>query len=855
MIIDFSRLTSTTDKALLEPRDIFMSLPNKRSSYGYPRDVQTDVWKQWYAKRNDKNCIIKMNTGSGKTVVGLMILQSCLNEGKGPAVYVVPDNYLVQQVCDEAATLGIKYACDKFDKNGARIEKGEEDYFFTTKNAILVTNIHKLVNGKSIFGMRAEGNVQIGSIVIDDVHACLDTIEQQYTVRIEAAHPLYSVIVGIFAKHQYLKESQEFYEIVKCRDAGINKLIPFWIWQEDCEEIRRLLMQPEYKDEDIRLFHYPLLSDVWKSCNCVISASGIEITPKSIPISKITSFENADRRIFMSATLADDSIFVSAMGLGEKDVTNIITPEKANDVGDKLILFPKHLNAQIDDVSIRQILSEQAKKYNVVVITPSFERAEFWQELKEIPIQVLSSRDMNTASGVNDLKTGKFKGLTVLVNKYDGIDLPDDACRFLVIDGLPAMRSGYDAVVQGMNPGDKRICRESIQKIEQGMGRGVRSNSDYCVVVLMGDRLADVMVNQDGKQFFSKATRTQYEISRQIWGQLMEKQEKPSAQDVFGLAECVLARDREWVTVSKNALSSVEYDREPNIDSIVVAFRKAFEKESIGRYEEAFCIIEAEKDRNAKLNDNTKGFLIQLMAEYKNFVDPVRAQELLISALKLNKMVLKPVKGIENNKLHSFSDGQAVNIRKYIVDNGMKGNEYLIRVHSVLDSLCFAENTADSFEEAIDQVARLLGIHSSRPDKNGVLGSPDNLWAVDNLEYFVIECKNGVKRDSAAISKADCAQLLSSIQWFENLYAGNDFKCYPIIIHRAGIFDRAASPDPRMRIMNEEKLEQFKEAIRKFAEGIVSGQGDGSTKEIQRLLINYKLNGKAIIDKYTIPGK
>lgn len=30
-----------------------------------------------------------MNTGSGKTVVGLMILQSCLSEGKSAAVYVV----------------------------------------------------------------------------------------------------------------------------------------------------------------------------------------------------------------------------------------------------------------------------------------------------------------------------------------------------------------------------------------------------------------------------------------------------------------------------------------------------------------------------------------------------------------------------------------------------------------------------------------------------------------------------------------------------------------------------------------------------------------------------------------------
>ena len=38
-----------------------------------------------------------MNTGGGKTVVGLLMLKSCLNEGVGPAVYVTPDNYLVSQ--------------------------------------------------------------------------------------------------------------------------------------------------------------------------------------------------------------------------------------------------------------------------------------------------------------------------------------------------------------------------------------------------------------------------------------------------------------------------------------------------------------------------------------------------------------------------------------------------------------------------------------------------------------------------------------------------------------------------------------------------------------------------------------
>lgn len=101
MKIDFSKLINNQNSHL-NPRDIFMSLPSKDKKYAYPRDVQSEVWNKWFEHRNDKDNIIKMNTGSGKTTVGLLMLQSCLNEGVGPAVYVVPDNYLVNQVCDEA---------------------------------------------------------------------------------------------------------------------------------------------------------------------------------------------------------------------------------------------------------------------------------------------------------------------------------------------------------------------------------------------------------------------------------------------------------------------------------------------------------------------------------------------------------------------------------------------------------------------------------------------------------------------------------------------------------------------------------------------------------------------------------
>lgn len=45
MNIDFSKLLKSTKSDDIEPRDIFMALPGKDKKYEYPRDVQSDVWK------------------------------------------------------------------------------------------------------------------------------------------------------------------------------------------------------------------------------------------------------------------------------------------------------------------------------------------------------------------------------------------------------------------------------------------------------------------------------------------------------------------------------------------------------------------------------------------------------------------------------------------------------------------------------------------------------------------------------------------------------------------------------------------------------------------------------------------
>jgi len=822
-----SRLSGTPKSAKIEPREIFMALPKRVKGYEYPRDVQSEVWKKWFDIRNYKNCVIKMNTGSGKTVVGLMILQSCLNEEKGPAIYLVPNKYLINQVCEEAGKLGIQVVTDK------------DDYKYTNKEAILVTTIHTVINGRTAFGINK--NYPIGSVLIDDVHACLDTIVEQFSVKIPYNHKAYSEIIKLFSEQWKGYNNKTFIDIIENKNPTQQFIVPFWYWQEKTNEIYRILSKYNNSEDANHciFFKLPLIEDFLVTCDCIITAREIEIIPEGVNISKIKSFENAQRRIFMSATLSDDSVFVSSIGLNEDDISNIITPESANDIGDRLILFPKHLNNKIKDDDIREKIIILSKEYNTTVIVPSFDRAKYWD-----PTGLRTINSENIHSFISAMKNGHV-GLVVLVNRYDGIDLPDTACELLVIDGLPPLNSEKDKYIHSIDPSCSILKRQQIQRIEQGMGRGVRSNNDSCCIVLMGDELSDVLLRQNGVSFFSSATKEQYYLSKDLWDLLREDVSIPTVDDIFDLAEYSLNRVDEWIQKSKERLSSIKYSNTPQFDNNAIALREAYNFSMILQYQRA---IEAlDKAINSEHEKTTKGFLMQVKAKYFNLIDQSQAQQVLLSAKSYNLCVISPINGIRYEKRISNTT-QSKSIIGYIANSRLDQNNYLILVDSIISNLVFS-SISDTFEKALQNIGEIIGFISTRPDKETNGQGPDNLWSIGNNSYLVIECKN--ESCSTTISKDYCNQLSGSMRWFSQVY-GDLFNATPIMVHNSKVIDIQATAEKKMRIITPEKLEELKTSVKQFADAIVQDTNWQDETKITRLLKYYKLDYTSIITNYSV---
>lgn len=826
-MIDFSKIgTGNTVDTVLPPREIFNALPKKDAAkFQYPRDVQSQVWGKWHNRRNENSLVIKMNTGSGKTVVGLLILKSCLNEGKAPAVYVCPDKYLVQQVMDAAKELGLEVTDDVQSPR------------FLSGKSILVINIYKLVNGRSVFGVGDEGSkLKISSLVIDDAHACIDTVEDQFTINIPGGTQVYSELFEVIRSSLHDECESKVLEIENGEPTSYMQ-VPYWTWQEKVSEISKILIN--HNSDDCLKFVWPLVKENPKLSHCVVSASGIEISPHSIPIHMIPSIVDCDRKIFMTATLVDNSILASHFALSEEQIKTPIVPDSAGDVGDRMILLPQVINTETTDDEIKKYAVKISKHLNVVVIVPSSYRADYWSDCASLTLNTA-----NIYEGVEKLKAGHV-GLTVLINKYDGIDLPGDACRLLIIDGFPDVRRKIDRVKQGILLGSTRQSNQIIQRIEQGMGRGIRSNDDYCVVFLVGRDLTSQLYSQGAIDRLSPATKAQLVLSDQVAEQIKGKH-------IFEFTETIkycLFRNEQWVTASKGALASLKYSEDNILDDVTVSLRKAYDSASNNNPVNAAHILEGLV--NSIGNVKERGFIKQIFAEYTNLYDKVESQKIQMSAVGDNRRILKPINGIQYHKISGEAFDQATSCSNFMVKNHDDPNKLIIRVNGILEGLQFKENSSNIFEESLKDIARYLGFGSQRPEQEYKKG-PDVLWHIGALRYFVIEAKN--EATAATISKDYCNQLNGSCNWFEQKY-DNTCSYIPILAHPSNIFEYAASPKATMRIITKEKMQQFCRSVRDFIMSISSNNEVRNQSAIRDKLIAYKLRAIDFEENYTIKYK
>lgn len=830
MPLDWSRVGTRNREPLLRPRDIFTALPHR--PWPYLRQEQGEVLEKWYARKDDRDVVIKQNTGGGKTVVGLLIAQSTLNEGIGKAVYLAPDTYLASYVRQEAARLGLATTTDP------------DDTAFRSQQAILICTFQKLINGMSVFGVVGDGRdpIDLGIVVVDDAHAALATTEGQFRLTVPSDHEAYDGLLDLFEADLRAQSASTWEDIQADVYAAVAR-IPFWSWADRQQEVMRLL-HPHRREREFK-FVWPLIADVLHLCAATVTCRGVEIRPPCPPIKMIPAFANARRRVYLTATLADDSILVTDLDAEPDKVALPVTPGSAADLGDRMILAPVALNPSLDDEAVRVLARQfadgdrdgdgvpEAEPINVVVLVPGTRGAGIWEPYADC-IHYVDTMD----AGVAELKAGHV-GLVVLVNKYDGIDLPARACELLVLDGVPRPMDAVErreAVALADSP--VQLARE-VQRIEQGMGRGVRDTDDYCAVLLLGPNLAITTHDPAHMSLFSPATRAQLELSRDIAEQI-----KGEGLEAVRLAlSACLDRDPHWVERSKRALAEIRYAETSIVRPEATASREAFDLAASGQTKLAADRLQ--EAINATENLALRGWIKEQKATYLHLTDPVAAQQLLAGAVRDNGFVLKPAAGVTPTPIRGAAS-QARAAAIFLASEYQDGISLVLGVRALLGEIQWDEERTEEAERAWERLGLHLGFASSRPEKLYGTG-PDNLWVLGTEWHAVTELKTGCT--TSTIAKKDLDQLGGSVRWDHEQYP--DARPLPVMVHPSHQCDRQGTPVPGMRVVTLDKLELLKQAVIAFATALAGGRGNWTDGQAVAAQLTYgKLDAGSLFQTY-----
>ncbi len=807
MPIDLKKLAARTiPRRPCDPLEIWNQL-DRSVGKEYLRPIQEEVLKQWFGQREQENTIIKMNTGTGKTLVGLLILQSSLNEGYGPALYLCPDNYLVGQVIDQAKQFGVR--CASFAADPREIPPE-----FINGEAILVTNVKKVFNGLSIFGVQGgpRAPVSIGTVLLDDAHACVEQVRSQFSIVMKSDHPAFGKLLGLFAPSLSQQKPGTFAEI-QSGDYAKFMAVPYWTWLDSQAEIVRILS--EQRDSDELRFVWPLLKDVLSNCDCVISGTHLQISARVTQTHLIPSFACAKRKIYLSATLLDDSQLARDLGVPIDNIRNQIKPNEFDDLGERLMLMPSDVQRDLD-TSFVLALMKNGTKLNRIALVPTKRDSERWESEGATP--VLAS---NIEAALEPLKSSKGNFL-VLISKYDGVDLPDDMCRILVLDGLPRAATLYDWYLQSVLLGTPTINGKIAQRIEQGLGRATRGKSDYCVVLITGNDLVAFVRNKRNRNHLSAGTNAQLELGLSITGEIRESTNRSdySKALIQEINRC-LRRDDEWKgfyrSVIEAARDGAEKGREDTSSLDVAAAEHAAADLFLKRnYDAAVAQIRSLSERTG-LTEREQGWFLQLAACYMYPKDKSQAMSMQKKAFELNGFLFVPPEGIRYHRMAEQAETQRSMALKVLLSYE-NHNEFVIEANAVCDRLAFGIE-AEFSEQALNDVAKVIGIASSRPEKTTGRG-PDCLWLSDKGKFLVIEAKSEAVLDRTEIYKSECEQLLHSYEWFRQEYAGKEGQ--PLLFHPGNKCAREAVFPAEGRVVTPDVLEKFVASVRSYVAAVAS---------------------------------
>jgi len=780
------KLTPRKRQRLTDPEEIFKSL-TLRGGVENIWEPQAAALRQWHAKRQEPRTQLEMSTGGGKTLIALLIAQSMVNETSGNVLYVCPTIQLIEQTRLQAKASGLETAA--YFRG-----KWQDQDVFREARGPCVTNYAALCNGKSIF--RRERPV---AVILDDAHVAAPSIRSCFTLRLPSTTPLFESVIGLF--RQYLEKSGQSQQLASllAGDPTVLFFIPMFELNRKWQQLTKILVDGGIAaDGSTTLFPWEHVKDRIDRCCVLISASCAEIGPPALPINSLPQLAECPRVIYMTATLPSPVQFARTFG---SHAAHVIRPGGKSGEAQRLLVFSP---GETDDAQ-KDWAKALIRDHKACIITASKPRAGYWSDVADL-------YDTGTGqAGVEAFKRASAPTKLVMAARYDGVDLPGDSCRVLVLDGLPLGSFAIDRFAdETLHIEDLRASSTAI-RVTQAIGRIFRSNTDHGIVVLCGSDLQNWLRSPQNQSYLPELLQRHVQLALQLRDLVRE-----GTTSYADLIDGILAGDADWDRLY-NAISGydVEARRAPANWLVAAAGQENHACRLLwdGNFADAAKLLPA-------LSSQVEPHERALAAWYRHWAgfalerlgQNVPALRAYVAAANERGQLGRP--STSSKSVFSVESSAAPGIQAEAVaalaGDAVTAQKSLAKIKT---GLAYGEQTKVA-EAALCSLGQLLGLVSSRPDNDKPTKTgPDVLWRYTPAKIgAALEAKTDKKPKSQYQKTEDIGQFHDHIQYLTKAHPGETF--FKAIVGPALPVSRESHPPDDLRIVSLEEFQELADRVR-----------------------------------------
>jgi len=736
---------------------------NRDPSVKYLYSHQGKILEDYYQNHlQSKDLAIELPTGTGKTLVGLSIAEYRRRAFKERVVFLCPTRQLCAQVNERARRYGINTAL--LVGSQSKYDPGQF-YAYQQAKAIAITTYSGVFNT----------NPRIDDpevIICDDAHAADNYISAFWTLSINrVAHK--DLYMSIYRVLEPVIPNYMTYRIENGDGSRFNEnsvdLISTIAVHSHLTQLGQILEEFTSQYDDLK-YSLSILSSHLEACSFYISPKNIEIRPLIPPTQTHKPFSDAKQRVYMSATLGEDGDIERVFGV--KKIARLPIPEEwhKRSTGRRLILFPGlSANQKPEETAI-----EMLKRSNrSLILVPDNRTLQAWEEKLPGSHTIIKSEQID--QNLDEFTKCTDPSVLLLATRYDGIDLPGDDCHFMILDGEPSASGLQEFYLRTCLGISSQLHNRIRTRITQAMGRCTRDESDYSVVVVLGDKLTQRCCTTSFTQGIHPELQAEIAFG-------LENSTDHTTVDFVELSEALLNRVPEWqeaeqdIRKRRDSLSKVSDSTEkalaqamPHEIDYVYASWKGQHEDALNATTRILEALEGGSDLRPYRafwhhQAAVSAFLAWQHSENETF------KRTAISYLEQASVASPNITWL--GKLRSQISGQAEdNVLKVLptqewfleIDTLLQkwkivGSNYAKQVSEVQNNI--ESNEATAFEKGLSALGQMLGArtHQWKDD-----GAPDGLWIFGNWHAFVFEAKTD-ENSEGGISLKTVRQALTHQQ-------------------------------------------------------------------------------------------